>query len=120
MKKIDIKQIYLAPEDFSGKEVVVAGWVQKRRNLGSLIFVDLRDRTGIVQVVFDETCAKEVFDKAEQIEKGWGDKPCSHTNIEKEYGPFGHTGDYRCTQCGKTFTEDEVALIKSEKISEYQ
>ena len=50
-----------------GKQVVVIGWTQKRRNLGSLIFVDLRDRTGIVQVVFDETCAKEVFDKAEQI-----------------------------------------------------
>lgn len=50
-----------------GKQVVVTGWTQKRRNLGSLIFVDLRDRTGIVQVVFDETCAKEVFEKAEQI-----------------------------------------------------
>ncbi len=50
-----------------GKEVVVTGWTQKRRNLGSLIFVDLRDRTGIVQVVFDETCDKSVFEKAEQI-----------------------------------------------------
>ncbi len=50
-----------------GKEVVVTGWTQKRRNLGSLIFVDLRDRTGIVQVVFDETCDKAVFEKAEQI-----------------------------------------------------
>ena len=60
------------------------------------------------------------FDKAEQIEKEWGDKPCSHPNIEKEYSPFGHTGDYRCTQCGKTFTKDEVALIKSKKNPEYQ
>ena len=50
-----------------GKEVVVTGWTQKRRNLGSLIFVDLRDRTGIVQVVFDETCDKAVFEKAELI-----------------------------------------------------
>ena len=50
-----------------GKEVVVTGWTQKRRNLGSLIFVDLRDRTGIVQVVFDETCDKAVFERAEQI-----------------------------------------------------
>ena len=54
-------------QEHCGKEVVVTGWTQKRRNLGSLIFVDLRDRSGIVQVVFDETCAKEVFEKAECI-----------------------------------------------------
>ena len=47
-----------------GREVVVAGWVQRQRDLGALIFVDLRDRTGIVQLAFDDTTAKEVFDKA--------------------------------------------------------
>ena len=49
------------------KQVVLTGWVQKRRNLGSLIFVDLRDKTGIVQVVFDDTVSKETFTKAESI-----------------------------------------------------
>lgn len=49
------------------KDVVVTGWVQKRRNLGSLIFVDLRDKTGIVQIVFDSTTSKTVFEKAESI-----------------------------------------------------
>ena len=50
-----------------GSEVVVMGWVQKRRNLGSLIFVDLRDRSGIIQTVFDESTTPKVFEKAESI-----------------------------------------------------
>ena len=37
-----------------GEKVTVMGWVQKRRNLGSLIFIDLRDRSGLLQIVFDE------------------------------------------------------------------
>ena len=55
------------------------------------------------------------FEKANRIAEVWGDKPCSHPNVEKEYGPLGHTGDYRCVQCGATFTEDEVELIKLNK-----
>ncbi len=50
-----------------GKEVTVMGWVHKRRNLGSLLFVDLRDRTGLLQIVFGDQTDREVFDKAETI-----------------------------------------------------
>ena len=47
------------------KEVTVMGWVQKSRNKGGLVFTDLRDRSGILQVIFEEDiCGSEVFEKA--------------------------------------------------------
>lgn len=48
----------------AGKEVVVAGFVQKTRELGNLTFIDLRDRTGIVQLALDDSCDRETFEKA--------------------------------------------------------
>ena len=51
--------------DMVGQKVTLMGWVQKRRNLGSLIFVDLRDRSGLMQIVFDEpVIGSEGFEKA--------------------------------------------------------
>ena len=48
-------------------EVVVGGFTQRVRDKGSLIFIDLRDKSGIVQLVFDETTEKSVFEKAESV-----------------------------------------------------
>ena len=50
-----------------GNEVVVGGFTQRVRDKGSLIFIDLRDRTGIVQLVFDDTTDKAVFEKAKTV-----------------------------------------------------
>ncbi|MCT4565461.1 MAG: aspartate--tRNA ligase [Maledivibacter sp.] len=56
----------LGTEDI-GKEVILMGWIQRRRNLGGLVFVDLRDRDGLVQIVFDNDVSEEAFNKAEGI-----------------------------------------------------
>ncbi|WP_454053466.1 aspartate--tRNA ligase [Clostridium sp. Marseille-Q7071] len=52
-------------EEHISNEVTVMGWVQRKRNLGGLVFIDLRDRTGLLQVVFGEEINKEAFEKAD-------------------------------------------------------
>ena len=49
------------------EKITVMGWVQRKRNLGRLVFVDLRDRTGLLQVVFGEEINKEAFEKADLV-----------------------------------------------------
>ena len=48
----------------TGREISVCGWVQRRRDLGQLIFIDLRDRTGLLQLAFDDNTCREVFETA--------------------------------------------------------
>ncbi len=50
-----------------GKTVTVFGWCQRQRNLGQLIFIDLRDRTGVVQLAFDDSTDRAIFEKASDV-----------------------------------------------------
>ena len=50
-----------------GEKVVLNGWIQKRRNLGGLIFCDVRDKTGITQVVFNDKIPQELFERADKL-----------------------------------------------------
>ena len=64
---------YCAEFDMSnvGQEITVFGWVQRQRDLGNLIFVDVRDRSGIIQLSFNNETDKEIFDKARSVRAEW-------------------------------------------------
>lgn len=67
-----------------GSRVCAMGWVQKQRDLGTLIFIDLRDRTGIVQLAFDDKTDREVFDKAFGCRAEY--VLCVHGTVQKRGG----------------------------------
>ena len=54
-----------------GEEITVFGWVQRQRDLGNLIFIDLRDRSGIIQLSFNESTDKKIFEKAKSARMEW-------------------------------------------------
>ncbi len=62
-----------------GKQVCVMGWVQRQRDLGALIFIDLRDRTGIVQLAFDDATDRGIFDAAFGIRSEYS--LCAHGTV---------------------------------------
>ncbi len=54
-----------------GREVILAGWIKKRRNHGGIIFIDLGDKTGVTQLVFNPTIDKESYLQASSLREGW-------------------------------------------------
>ena len=82
----------LRKED-AGRHVTLIGWVNKRRNFGSLVFVDLRDRSGLVQIVFDERTAELIKDvRNEYILQVTGT-----VDVRKESNPNMPTGEIEVT-----------------------
>ncbi|ANZ58128.1 aspartate--tRNA ligase [Fructilactobacillus lindneri] len=81
-------------EDFLDQDVILDGWVAKKRNLGSLIFVDLRDREGIVQLVFNEKDNEHAFKVAEAMKNEYviQIKGRVVARSEKEINPDLYTG----------------------------
>ena len=75
-----------------GQEVVVKGWVAKRRNLGGLIFIDLWDRSGIVQLVFDEKIDPAAFEVANQVRNQYVIEAHGLVRARKEVNPDMKTG----------------------------
>ncbi|MDA0677426.1 MAG: OB-fold nucleic acid binding domain-containing protein, partial [Chloroflexi bacterium] len=55
----------------AGKQIIVAGWVHRRRDHGNLIFIDLRDRSGLLQVVFNPEVSKDAHHLAESLRSEW-------------------------------------------------
>jgi len=80
-------------KDSIGKEITVCGWVQRQRDLGGLIFVDLRDRTGILQLAFDDTTAKDVFEKASNLHSEYVIMATGKIRMRSSVNPDIPTGD---------------------------
>jgi len=79
-----------------GKEILIAGWVHSRRDHGKLVFLDLRDKTGIAQIVVSQKNNKDVYAQAQDIREEWvlqikgivKERPDSMKNPELETGNF--------------------------------
>ena len=92
MKRTPIKEI---PKN-KGKEVLLAGWIHSRRDHGKLVFLDLRDRTGIAQIVISEKNNKDAYVLAQDIREEWvlqikgivKERPDNMKNPELETGNF--------------------------------
>ena len=75
------------------QNVTVCGWVQRQRDLGGLIFVDLRDRSGIIQLAFDDNTEKAVFDKASLLKSEYVAMATGKVRMRSSINPDIPTGE---------------------------
>ncbi len=92
----------------AGQEVVVCGFVQKQRDKGNLIFIDLRDRTGIVQLTFDDKTERAQFEKAKSVRAEYVLMAKGEVKLRESINPELKTGDI------EVFVTDLRLLSKSE------
>lgn len=81
----------LVTKEFSNQEIVLEGWVNRKRNLGSLIFIDLRDREGLVQIVFKE--GNEIFEIADSLKPEYCIKVKGIVKERESKNPNLYTGE---------------------------
>lgn len=92
--------------------ITVMGWVQRKRNLGALIFVDLRDRSGILQVVFGEEISKEAFEKADNVKSEYCIAVTGVLARRESVNPNMKTGEFELKgQAIKILSESETPPI---------
>ena len=106
----------------AGKEVTLFGWCQKQRDLGNLIFIDLRDRTGLIQLSFNDTTDREIFAKAQSVRSEYVvaavGTVCERENKNKEL-PTGDieiiVKDFRIVSKAET---PPFEIVNSEKVGD--
>ncbi len=91
-----------------GKTVVLNGWIAKRRNLGALIFCDLRDKSGITQIVFDDKIPKELFEKADTLRSEFVVGIKGKVKERESKNPELHTGEI------EVFADDLIIYSKAD------
>ena len=94
--------------DNIGENVVLNGWIQKRRNLGGLIFCDVRDKTGITQVVFNDETSEELFALADTLRSEYVVGVKGKVIERESKNPDMETGDI------EVIADDLVVYSKSE------
>ncbi len=105
----------LVSKDMVGEEIVVKGWVQRRRDLGSLIFLDIRDREGIVQIVVDKDDDIETWQKADDLRSEYVVEIRGEVveRDEETFNPEIETGEVE-------ITAEEINVLNTSKTPPFQ